>query len=238
MRTKRLTTSLIILGSLICAIQVSASPRGSEKKSHKSTAAAGPAKEAKQAKAKVPGNKPAAKQSGTQQLTNLPPDFDDLPTFIKSNSLSVNSDKNVFQYLGNVEVKKGDLTLTSEKLDGTYDENNQIKTLIARNNVVITKGDAIRATSKTATYEKATDTMVLTDSPEIHQNDSVLTADVIKIFLQENRSVAEGQVNMKLIKPKAAPSPSPTPATPSTQATPTASSTSARSATPTPQPSA
>lgn len=66
-----------------------------------------------------------------------------------------------------LKSKKGDMTLTSEKLrNGSYDENNQIKTLVARNNVVIIKGDSIRATSKTATYDKSTDTMVLTDSPE------------------------------------------------------------------------
>jgi lipopolysaccharide transport protein LptA len=222
MRKRSLTSLLIILGSIVWALQASASPFGSsDKNSHKSSSTSKTAKDTKQAQKNVAGNKPATKPSGAQKLTDVPPDFDELPTFIKSNSLSVNSDKHVFQYLGNVEVKKGDMTLTSETLDGAYDENNQIKTLVARNNVVITKGDSIRATSKTATYEKSTDTMVLTDSPEIHQNDSILTADIIKIFLQENRSVAEGQVNMKLVKPKAIPSPSPTPAVSSASPTPT-----------------
>ena len=212
MKVRSLISLLIIVGSVIWALQAGASPlKPSDKKSNKHSSVSKQTEKTKQTRTSVTGNKPANKQSGAQKLTAVPPDFDELPTIIKSNSLSVNSDKQVFQYLGNVEVKKGDMTLTAEKLDGTYDQNNQIKTLVARNNVVITKGDSIRATSKTATYEKSTDTMVLTDSPEIHQNDSILTADIIKIFLQENRSVAEGQVNMKLIKPKAMPSPAPTP---------------------------
>ncbi len=226
MKRRSIINLLIILGSVAWALQAEASPpKPLDKKPSKTSSASKSAKETKQTQTNIAGNKPATKQSGAQKLTNVPPDFDELPTFIKSNSLSVNSDKQVFQYLGNVEVKKGDMTLTSEKLDGSYDENNQIKTLVARNNVVIIKGDSIRATSKTATYDKSTDTMVLTDSPEIHQNDSILTADIIKIFLRENRSVAEGQVNMKLVKPKAVPSPAPTPGDSSAKPTPTSSPT-------------
>jgi len=124
----------------------------------------------------------------------------DEPTYITSNSLTLNSVDRVFVYKGNVSVKKGDMTLTSDTLEGKYGEDNKIKQLIAKNNVVITKGEGIKATSNKAIYEADKELVTLVDNPELTQDGSILTADIVKVFLQENRSIAEGQVNMKLVK--------------------------------------
>jgi lipopolysaccharide export system protein LptA len=128
------------------------------------------------------------------------------PIFINSDSLSINQNKRTFVYTGNVQVTQGDMTITAATLDGKYDQKNEIEQLIARKDVVITKGPSIRATSNRAVYEAAKGTVTLTENPQIHQDGSILSADVVRIFLQENRSVAEGQVRMKLVKA------SPTPA--------------------------
>jgi lipopolysaccharide export system protein LptA len=134
------------------------------------------------------------------------------PTFIDSDSLTLNSNDRTFAYLGNVKVVKGDMTLTSERMDGSYSEDNKIKSLVAKKNVVITKGPTIRATSEKATYDAVKDLITLVENPEITQDGNTLSADTVKIFLQENRSVAEGQVRMKMLN--GTPTPTFTPVTP------------------------
>lgn len=124
----------------------------------------------------------------------------DEPTYINSDSMTLNSEKRVFNYDGNVVVKKGDLTLTSKQLEGKYGEDNKISNMIALGSVVITKPPNIRATGERAIYEANKDLVTLTENPLLYQGDSVLSADRVKVFLQENRSVAEGQVQMKVIK--------------------------------------
>ena len=129
--------------------------------------------------------------------------FSDLPTNITSNSLTLRSEDRYFIYVGNVVVKQGDMTLTSKTLEGTYNEQNQIERLKAKGDVVITKVD-MKATSQTATYDAATSIATLIDNPQLTQNDSILTADRIKLFLNENRSQAEGQVRVTMVKKDAA----------------------------------
>lgn len=143
----------------------------------------------------------AEKQANTEASADLfnNPNFNNDPTFVKADSLTLKTDQRVFTYAGNVEVKHGDMTLTSESLEGNYDENNKIQRMAARRNVVILKGENMRGTAELATYEAAKDTVVLTGSPELTQNESILSADVITIFLKENRSEASGQVRVKLV---------------------------------------
>ncbi|RMG40463.1 MAG: lipopolysaccharide transport periplasmic protein LptA [Candidatus Dadabacteria bacterium] len=126
-------------------------------------------------------------------------DFNNEPTYIKSNSLLLKPEQRQFEYKGNVELLHGDLRLTADVLKGTYNKANEIETLTALTNVVITKGDKINAKSERADYQKSTETLTLTENPELQQNGSVLTADTIRIFLNEDRSEAEGAVRVKLI---------------------------------------
>lgn len=147
----------------------------------------------------------AVLQAQEEKKSSQPIDFglqkgnENLPTYIKSDSLTLKSEERTFVYSGNVEVKQGDLTLTSDFLDGKYDENNKIQQLLARQNVIIIKGENIRAHGEKAVFEAATETVVITDNPELQQNGSVLTADLIRVFLKENRSTAEGAVRVKLV---------------------------------------
>lgn len=139
-------------------------------------------------------------QLGQAKPAILEGDFNSGPTYIKSDTLSLKSVQRQFVYNGNVEVKQGDMTLTSDTLEGSYDKDNKIEKLTALKNVVIIKGEEMRATSEKAVYEAKSETVVLTDNPELQQNGSVLTADLIRIFLKENTSTAEGAVRVKLIK--------------------------------------
>jgi lipopolysaccharide transport protein LptA len=125
---------------------------------------------------------------------------DQEPLFIKSNTLTLESRERVFTYRGNVEATKGDMKITSEVMRGNYDEENRIKTITAEGNVAITRGEDLKATSNRAVYTVATATIVLTEGPEVINNGNALTADKVTLFLNEDRSEAEGEVRVKVIK--------------------------------------
>ena len=124
----------------------------------------------------------------------------DESTFIKSDSLVLHSKDRFFEYKGNVEVKNGDLTLLADRLEGRYNEHNDITDLVAFNNVHITKGENVKANGEKAVYLAASQTVTITENPEMLKEGSVLSADKITIFLNEDRSEAEGKVRVKLLQ--------------------------------------
>jgi lipopolysaccharide export system protein LptA len=136
-------------------------------------------------------------------------EFGKLPTNIKSDSLTLNAKTRVFIYKGNVVVTQGDMTLTSKVIEGNYNDQNQIQKIVAKGDVVITKQD-INATSQLAVYDAVSSVVTLTDNPQLKQGESVLIADRIKVYLNEDRSQAEGNVRVTFVKT----TPTPIPATP------------------------
>jgi lipopolysaccharide export system protein LptA len=157
-------------------------------------------------------------------------EFGKLPTNITSDTLTLNAKTRIFVYKGNVVVTQGDMKLTSKEIEGTYSEQNEIQKIIAKGDVKITKQDII-STSQRATYDAINSVIVLTDNPQLQQGESVLIADRIKVFLNDNRSLAEGNVRVTVVKnqtpaalatPVTSPTPSPTPTkNTQAQATPT-----------------
>jgi lipopolysaccharide export system protein LptA len=122
------------------------------------------------------------------------------PTYITADSLSLDTQNRTFVYTGNVKVIQADMTLTSELLEGKYSQENKIQELVARKNVVITKGPSIKATSNRAVYDASKELVTLLENPQLYQNGTILTAERVKVYLRDNRSTAEGQVRMKLVK--------------------------------------
>ena len=120
------------------------------------------------------------------------------PVTITADALSLDQKTRDFLYEGNVVVKQGNMILTSDQLDGSYDENNEIEELIAISNVNITKGPKIKAKGERAVYDKINETMTLTENPQVDQNGSTVAADKIVIYLLEDRSVAQGEVRVQL----------------------------------------
>jgi lipopolysaccharide export system protein LptA len=138
-------------------------------------------------------------------------DFGKLPTNIRSDSLTLNAKTRVFTYKGNVVVTQGDMTLTSKIVEGNYNEQNQIQKIVAKGDVIITKQD-INATSQLAAYDAVSSVVTLTDNPQLKQGESVLIADRIKVYLNEDRSQAEGNVRVTFVKTTPTPiPPTPTP---------------------------
>ncbi|MCC6932553.1 MAG: lipopolysaccharide transport periplasmic protein LptA [Deltaproteobacteria bacterium] len=122
------------------------------------------------------------------------------PMFIKSDTVSLDAKKHIFFYRGNVEVTKGEMIVTSDRITGNYDENNKLNDIFFEENVVLTKGETIRATANRAVYHIKSDTVVMTEAPEVIDRGNALTADKITVYLKEDRSEAEGNVRVKLIK--------------------------------------
>lgn len=127
--------------------------------------------------------------------------FGKLPTNITSDSLTFNAKNRVFAYQGNVQVTQGDMRLTSKTLEGTYSEKNELLKLVARGDVFISKQD-IQATGQIASYDAVASIVTLTENPQLQQKESILRADKIKIFLNENRSQAEGDVRVTFVNTK------------------------------------
>lgn len=123
-----------------------------------------------------------------------------VPIFINSDKLSANSAKRIFSYDGNVELRRGDVFVTSDRLLGFYDSNNEIETIIFERNVVITRGAELRASSEKAEYDVKSEIIEMTENPEIAQAGNVLSADKVLLFVLENRSEAAGNVRVKLIR--------------------------------------
>lgn len=195
-RTKILSCIAVSLAALLFAAPLL----------HAAPAKAGGKKQAKAA-AKAPKNQkkpqvtapPAVQQDKRPDMgLKMDKDFQKLPTFVNSRSLTLDAEKRIFTYSGNVVVKHGDLTLTCNALEGNYDQNNQIQTMLARGDVSVIKGENMKATGQKAIYSKATETITLSENPQLEQNGSILSATEIKVFLKDNRSVAEGDVRVRL----------------------------------------
>lgn len=122
------------------------------------------------------------------------------PLLIKSKTLSLDAKNRTFTYEGNVEVVRADLTITSSVMVGEYDDKNRIRTITCKDNVVITKGADMTASSNRAVYNVLQGTIELTEGPELINRGNALTADKVTIFVEEDRSEAEGDVRVRVIK--------------------------------------
>ncbi|RMD84084.1 MAG: hypothetical protein D6808_07595 [Candidatus Dadabacteria bacterium] len=123
-------------------------------------------------------------------------------TYITSRKVVINVETNEFSYRGSVVLRRGDMVLNSDRLDGRYNEKQGIDEMVATGNVSIEKGKSIKAVSQRAVYNKEEETMVLTEGPQVEENGSVLMADMVTILLRENKSLAEGNVRIRLLEGK------------------------------------
>lgn len=143
-------------------------------------------------------------------------DTNKYPTNITADYFNVLGKEHKFFYQGNVKALHNGMVLNADRVDGTYDQKNQIDKLIATGNVVVDNGKGIHATGGKGIYGAKTNTIIMTDSPEVTENGSTVAADKITVYLKENRSEATGRVRMRVapkdLQPaKLPPTPVPTP---------------------------
>lgn len=122
------------------------------------------------------------------------------PVFIQSDSLSLNSKERIFTYKGNVKVKRGEVEITTDIMVGRYAENQELETIVCQGNVVVTRPPETRATSNRAFYNLKSGKIELTENPELARGSNVLVADKIIMYVDEDKSEAEGNVRVKVIK--------------------------------------
>lgn len=123
-----------------------------------------------------------------------------LPTTITSDTLTLRTQEKKFLYKGNVVMAQGEMTVTCNTLEGRYTENNEIEDLTALGNVVITKGEGLEARGERADFDNKKQIVTMTQNPSVLKGKSQLNADLIKVFLETEETIAEGRVQMKIIQ--------------------------------------
>jgi len=127
-------------------------------------------------------------------------DSSEQPLYIKSKTLEVDGVERVFNYRGKVEIIRGDIQITAEKVTGRYDKNQEIEKIICEEQVVLTRANGERASANKAVYDVPAQIIRLTEGPELFKGGSILSADLVKIYVAEEKSEAEGNVKVKVIK--------------------------------------
>jgi lipopolysaccharide export system protein LptA len=122
-----------------------------------------------------------------------------IPVKITSDTVTLDANKRIFEYKGNVVVTREDMVLKSETMAGTYNEENKLEKIIFNNNVTMTKGTDMSARADRAEYDILEDKITMIGSPEVIDKSNKLTADKIIVFIKEQRSVAEGRVKVDFI---------------------------------------
>ncbi|MFN8389128.1 MAG: LptA/OstA family protein [Bdellovibrionota bacterium] len=201
--------ALLVLSTCAPISSALADQKGKAAKAATKKPAAAPASPKPSAEPAAPntggkGDTPAQSSKGDgnalKQLFNQTPAQGTSPLFIKSDTLELNSKDHVFVYKGNVEIVRNDITITAKTVEGKYDEQNRIQTIVCKENVVITRGQAMRATSNRAVYHVDNSTIEMTEGPELYKEGNALAADKVTVYLDEDRSEAEGNVRVKVIK--------------------------------------
>jgi lipopolysaccharide export system protein LptA len=132
------------------------------------------------------------------------------PITVTADNLEYDYKSNVVVYKGTVEVVQGDVKLKSDNLTITLagdakdaqkpaegepaaspDESARVKEIVALGNVRIDQG-ARWAVGGRAVFDQDNRTLVLTESPVLHEGKNEVAGDRVVVFLDEDRSVVEG----------------------------------------------
>src|SRR6185503_3137871 len=136
------------------------------------------------------------------------------PVIITSDALEYDYKGNVVTYRGDVVTTQGDLKMRSDTLTVTFDRDGaapapapaqgkarapeapsdakqRLRQIVAVGNVRIDNG-ARWATCGRAVFDQEDRTLVLTETPVIHDGSNEVAGDRVVVYLDENRSVVEG----------------------------------------------
>jgi len=114
------------------------------------------------------------------------------PIKIRSDSLSVDYKKNSALWIGHVHAVRADGELSSNTLQVVYGKDfHELQQMIASGSVRISRGTQF-STSEHAVLNEATQTVVLTGNPVVHDGTDEITGDKITVYLKTGESVVEG----------------------------------------------
>jgi lipopolysaccharide export system protein LptA len=150
-----------------------------------------------------------------QSLKKALGDSQGQPIVIKSNTLEFDHQSKMVTFSGNVEAKRDDWTIASQKMvvyygekskgaaqkenmkiekivDSTQQQSMKIEKIVAQGDVRITRQSGGLVTAQEATYYWDEERVVLTGKPVIQQGDDFVEGNVVTLLLKENRSLVEG----------------------------------------------
>lgn len=114
------------------------------------------------------------------------------PIKIRSDSLSVDYKKNSALWRGHVHAVRADGELTSDTLQVFYGKDfHELQQMIASGNVRISRGTQW-SLSDHAVLNEASQTVVLTGNPVVHDGNDQITGNKITVYLKTGESVVEG----------------------------------------------
>ena len=138
---------------------------------------------------------------------------DNLPVDIISDNMAYSADKNTVVFSGNVEAVRGEFKMWSEKLTLFLKKNDAAKTekakvpggmegsdlerIISEHNVRFVNGTQTGSAEK-ATYFADKSELLLEGNPILHDGDNSIRGNVIRYFINENRSIVEGSKQQRV----------------------------------------
>ena len=124
------------------------------------------------------------------------------PIIVHSNTLELDQEKKLIVFEGKVRAKAEGIVIDCQKMFVYYlgspvnkesnAESSRIDKIIALGNVVISRSDGGIARAGKAVFYQNEEEVVLTENPFVQQGPDFVEGQRIIIFLNENRSIAEG----------------------------------------------
>ncbi len=111
-------------------------------------------------------------------------------TVITADTLLFDYQRSIAVFEGSVRVVDPQVTLTCEKLFVYFDSNNQIESVVARENVHIVQEDR-HARAERAVYRATEGSIVLTKNARLYRGVEILEGDEIQIFTHSERVIAK-----------------------------------------------
>ena len=111
-------------------------------------------------------------------------------TVITADTLVFDYKRSIAVFEGSVRVVDPQVTLTCEKLYVYFDDNNQITSVVARENVYVVQDDR-RARAERAVYRASDGSIVLTENARLYRGVEELRGDEIQIFTHSERVIAK-----------------------------------------------
>jgi lipopolysaccharide transport protein LptA len=111
-------------------------------------------------------------------------------TVITSDTLLFDYQRSIAVFEGSVRVVDTNVTMTCEKLYVYFDKNNQIESVVARENVHIVQ-DGRHARAGRAVYRAAEGSIVLTENARLYRQGDELRGDEIQIFTQSEKVISK-----------------------------------------------
>jgi lipopolysaccharide export system protein LptA len=127
------------------------------------------------------------------------------PITVTSDTLEYDYKANIVVYRGTVQATQGDVTLKSDTLTVTLERaegaagsdsvpgggGSRLREIVAVGNVRIDNGTRY-ATGGRAVFDQGRRTLVLTETPVLHDGQNEVAGDRVVVYLDEDRSVVEG----------------------------------------------